>query len=149
MNEKEKEYCLEVIKKHEEKPNYLKNVSMAFLFGGLISIFGQILIVIYTNFGFDEKISQSLMSVSMIIIAILLTGFGIYDKFGQIAKAGAFVPITGFANAMASSAIEYKSEGIVLGIANNIFKIAGAVITFGVVSAYIIGIIRYLWEVLF
>lgn len=149
MNEKEKEYCLEVIKKHEEKPNYLKNTSMAFLFGGLISIFGQILILIYTNFGFDEKISQSLMSVSMIIIAILLTGFGIYDKFGQIAKAGAFVPITGFANAMASSAIEYKSEGIVLGIANNIFKIAGAVITFGVVSAYIIGIIRYLWEVLF
>ena len=149
MNEKEKEYCLEVIKKHEEKPNYLKNTSMAFLFGGLISIFGQILIVIYMNFGFDEKISQSLMSVSMIIIAIILTGLGIYDKFGQIAKAGAFVPITGFANAMASSAIEYKSEGIVLGIANNLFKIAGAVITFGVVSAYIIGIIRFLWEVLF
>lgn len=112
--------------------------------GGLIAIIGQVLITIYTSIGFETKVANSLMSVSLIFIASLLTGLGVYDKFGQYAGAGSFVPITGFANSMTSSALEYKSEGVILGIASNLFKLAGSVITFAVVSAYVFGIIRYL-----
>lgn len=148
MNEKEKKKCLDIINKHMESPNYLYNFIMSFIFGGLLSILGQGLIFFYQYLGIDEKVSQSLMSVTFILIASILTGIGIYDKFGQIAKAGAFVPITGFANSMTSAALEAKSEGIVTGIAQNLFKIAGSVITFGVVSAYILGILRYLWELI-
>ena len=80
---------------------------------------------------------------TLIFIAALLTGFGVYDKIGQFAGAGAGVPVTGFANSIASAALEHKTEGIVLGIATNMFKLAGSVIVFGVVSAYVVGLIRY------
>ena len=78
----------------------------------------------------------------------LLTGFGVYDKIGQFAGAGSAVPVTGFANSMASAAIEHRSEGIVLGVATNMFKLAGSVIVFGVVGAYIVGLIRYRFKLL-
>lgn len=132
------------IKKHEIKPNYLKNAMCAFFFGGLICFIGQTINWIYLFlFEIDDKTSTTYMIVTMILISSILTGFGIYDKFGQVAKAGAFIPITGFANSLTSSALEGKSEGIVLGIASNMFKLAGAVIVVAVVSAFIFGIIRY------
>ena len=81
----------------------------------------------------------------LVLIACLLTGFGVYDRIGQFAGAGTIVPITGFANSMASSALESKSEGIIVGIIMNMFKLAGSVIVVGVLSAYILGLIRYLW----
>ena len=135
----------EVIKNHEVKPNYLKNASVSFLFGGLICVGGQLLIEMYIHwFGFVRDTASTLALVTVILLASILTGLGFYDEFGQIAKAGAFVPITGFANSLTSAALESKSEGIVLGIATNLFKLAGAVIVFAVVSAYVFGIIRYL-----
>ena len=135
----------EVIKNHEVKPNYLKNASVSFLFGGLICVGGQLLIEMYIHwFGFVRVTASTLALVTVILLASILTGLGVYDEFGQIAKAGAFVPITGFANSLTSAALESKSEGIVLGIATNLFKLAGAVIVFAVVSAYVFGIIRYL-----
>ena len=135
----------EVIKNHEVKPNYLKNASVSFLFGGLICVGGQLLIEMYIHwFGFVRDTASTLALVTVILLASILTGLGVYDEFGQIAKAGAFVPITGFANSLTSAALESKSEGIVLGIATNLFKLAGAVIVFAVVSAYVFGIIRYL-----
>lgn len=135
----------EVIKNHEVKPNYLKNTLVSFFFGGLICLGGQLLIEMYIHwFGFVRDTASTLTSVTVILIASILTGLGVYDEFGQIAKAGAFVPITGFANSLTSAALESKSEGIVLGIATNLFKLAGAVIVFAVVSAYVFGIIRYL-----
>lgn len=136
------------IDKYEMKPNYLYNIFKAFICGGFICLIGQILIEIYLNFGFSKNDSSSLMSVTLIFISSLLTGIGIYDKFGQYAKAGSFIPITGFANSMTSSALEYKSDGIILGVASNLFKLAGSVITFAVVSAYISSIIRYLISLL-
>lgn len=135
----------EVIKNHEVKPNYLKNAAVSFLFGGLICVGGQLLIEMYIHwFGFVRDTASTLALVTVILLASILTGLGFYDEFGQIAKAGAFVPITGFANSLTSAALESKSEGIVLGIATNLFKLAGAVIVFAVVSAYVFGIIRYL-----
>lgn len=135
----------EVIKNHEVKPNYLKNAAVSFFFGGLICLGGQLLIEMYIHwFGFVRETASTLALVTVILLASILTGLGVYDEFGQIAKAGAFVPITGFANSLTSAALESKSEGIVLGIATNLFKLAGAVIVFAVVSAYVFGIIRYL-----
>ena len=135
----------EVIKNHEVKPNYLKNAAVSFFFGGLICLGGQLLIEMYIHwFGFVRDTASTLALVTVILLTSILTGLGVYDEFGQIAKAGAFVPISGFANSLTSAALESKSEGIVLGIATNLFKLAGAVIVFAVVSAYVFGIIRYL-----
>jgi stage V sporulation protein AC len=80
----------------------------------------------------------------MILLSILLTGFGVYDKIAQVAGAGTAVPVTGFANSMASAAIEYRSEGYVLGVGGNMFKIAGPVIVFGVVAAFVVAIVHTL-----
>ena len=107
----------EVIKNHEVKPNYLKNAAVSFLFGGLICVGGQLLIEMYIHwFGFVRDTASTLALVTVILLASILTGLGFYDEFGQIAKAGAFVPITGFANSLTSAALESKSEGIITGI---------------------------------
>ncbi|MDE5977912.1 MAG: stage V sporulation protein AC [Turicibacter sp.] len=133
-----------VIKNHEVKPNYLKNAAVSFFFGGLICMIGQLLTEMYIHwFGFVRETASTLMLVTIILVASVLTGLGVYDEFGQLAKAGAFVPITGFANSLTSAALESKSEGIVLGIAMNLFKLAGAVIVFAIISAYVFGILRY------
>ena len=132
------------IKRHEVKPNYGKNMAHAFFFGGLICLFGQGLLWMFENiFDLPNKEASTHMIVTMILLATLLTGLGIYDKIGQVGKAGAFVPITGFANSMTSSAMEGKSEGIVLGISHNMFKLAGAVIVVAVMSGFVFGLIRY------
>lgn len=133
-----------VIKQHERKPEYVKNATTSFFFGGLICVFGQLLIEMYVYwFGMVRSTASTVAVVTIILLATLLTGFGVYDRFGQVARAGAFVPISGFANSLTSAALEGRSEGIVLGIATNVFKLAGAVIVFAIVSAYIFGIIRY------
>lgn len=132
------------IKKYQPKPKVFKNCFKAFLVGGLICTFGQALTVFYMNvFDMTSKQAGNPTVTTLIFIAALLTGFGVYDKIGQFAGAGAGVPVTGFANSIASAALEHKTEGIVLGIATNMFKLAGSVIVFGVVSAYVVGLIRY------
>ena len=103
----------EVIKNHEVKPNYLKNALVSFFFGGLICVGGQLLIEMYVHwFGFFRETASTLALVTVILIASVATGLGVYDEFGQVAKAGAFVPITGFANSLTSAALESKSEGV-------------------------------------
>ncbi|GEL76106.1 stage V sporulation protein AC [Tenuibacillus multivorans] len=135
------------IKKYQPKPNLVKNCIKAFLVGGLICVIGQGLTIFYMEvFDFTEKQATNPTISTLILIAALLTGFGIYDKIGQFAGAGSAVPVTGFANSVASAALEHKSEGLVLGVATNMFKLAGSVIVFGTVSAYIVGLIRYLVE---
>lgn len=135
------------IKNYQPKPKLVKNCLKAFLVGGLICAIGQGLTIFYIEvFGFTEKTAGNPVVTTLILIAALLTGFGVYDKIGQFAGAGSAVPVTGFANSITSAALEHKSEGIVLGIATNMFKLAGSVIVFGTVSAYIVGVIRYLIE---
>ncbi|SEP70228.1 stage V sporulation protein AC [Piscibacillus halophilus] len=135
------------IKNYQPKPKLLKNCIKAFVVGGLICLIGQGLTVFYTEvFGFSEKAAGNPVVTTLILLSALLTGFGVYDKIGQFAGAGSAVPVTGFANSITSAALEHKSEGLVLGVASNMFKLAGSVIVFGTVSAYIVGMIRYLIE---
>ena len=136
-----------MIKKHEVRPNYLKNMIHAFLIGGLICLFGQTLHWMFMNvLNHTEQEATTHMIVTIIILASILTGLGVYDKLGQFGKAGAFVPISGFANSMTASAMEGKSEGIVLGIAANMFKLAGTILVVAVMSGFFFGIIRYLLQ---
>ena len=130
-------------KKREPKRPVLKNCLKAFLIGGSICIIGQILQTAYIKyFNFTEETAGNPTSATLIIISALLTGLGVYDHIAQWAGAGTAVPITGFANTIASAAIEHRSEGYVLGVGGNMFKIAGPVIVFGVFSAFIISIIK-------
>mgnify|MGYP005757418885 CR=1 FL=1 len=150
MPEKLKDSYSTNVKKFQPKPPYVINCVKAFLIGGAICLFGQAIQNFYMNvFHFSEKDAGNPTVATLILIAALLTGLGVYDKLGQFAGAGSAVPVTGFANSMASAALEHKSEGVVLGIATNMFKLAGNVIVFGVVAAYVVGIIRYLFNITF
>ena len=111
----------------------IKNASYSFLFGGVISLIGQLLIAFNEQMlHLEVKDARSLMTLQLILVASLLTGLNLYDKIGQIACSGTVIPITGFANSMTSSAMEYKPEGFFLGICANVFKLAGSVIACGV-----------------
>lgn len=137
------------IKPYQPKPNYLVNCTRAFIIGGIICAIGEALTKFYmTVFHFSDKDAGNPTVATLVILSALLTGLGIYDKLGQYAGAGSAVPVTGFANSMTSAAMEHRSEGIVLGVATNMFKLAGSVIVFGVVGAYIVGLIRYTFKLL-
>ncbi|WP_421726801.1 stage V sporulation protein AC [Bacillus velezensis] len=138
------------VKDYQPKPPYVWNCVKAFLIGGLICLIGQALQDFYIHFfNFNEKTAGNPTAATLILISALLTGFGIYDRLGQFAGAGSAVLVTGFANSMTSAALEHRSEGLVLGVATNMFKLAGNVIVFGVVAAYIVGLIRFACEKLF
>lgn len=125
------------------KPPLLKNCIKAFLVGGTICLIAQFIALFYmTFFDFTERTASNPTVATMIFISMLLTGFGAYKKVGQIGGAGGAVPITGFGNAVVSAAIEHRSEGFVLGVGGNIFKLAGSVIVFGVFSAFIVALIK-------
>lgn len=119
----------------------IANVLKAYLVGGLICIIGQFLGNMYKMAGFNEEHEAILVSVTLIALSVLLTGLGIYQKLADFAGAGTIVPITGFANSVASPAIEYKTEGMVEGIGCKIFTIAGPVILYGIFSSFIVAII--------
>ncbi|WP_397537305.1 stage V sporulation protein AC [Rummeliibacillus pycnus] len=125
------------------KPSILKNCLKAFLVGGIFCTIGQLITFFYiANFNFTEKTAGNPTVATMIFLSMLLTGFGLYKKIGQFAGAGSAVPVTGFGNAVISSAIEHKTEGFVLGVGGNIFKLAGSVIVFGVVSAFVVALVK-------
>lgn len=131
-------------KEREPKRPVLKNCTKAFIVGGAICAFGQLLQMAFIKyFHFSKENAGNPTSAVLIIISVLLTGFGVYDHIGQWAGAGTAIPVTGFANSMASAAIEHRTEGYVLGTGGNMFKLAGSVIAFGVFSAFIVAIIRY------
>ena len=148
INEKDsniqKEKYNEYVKNMTPKNNGFLNCVKAFAVGGSICLLGEIFSEIYKSMGNDDKLAGLYSTMTLIGLSIILTGFNIYQKLGQFAGAGSIVPITGFANSLTSAALESKSEGVVLGIATNLFKLAGAVIVFAVVSAYVFGILRYL-----
>lgn len=137
-----KEYD-KIVQKNSPKSNCLLNCLKAFLIGGLICTIGQGLFALYGLLGFDEKLSKTLVSVTLIFLGILLTAIGVYDKLARHAGAGTLVPITGFANAMSSPAIEFKSEGFITGVGAKLFIIAGPVLVYGISASVIYGAI--LW----
>ena len=141
--DKKDEVISNLIKKSQPKRNTLRNIIKAFFVGGFICFLAEVIREILSNFISDD-LSINLSTCIMIIIGVILTGIGLYDRIGQFSGAGTIIPITGFANSVSSSAIEYKSEGIVTGIINNIFKLAGSVIVTGVISAFFVSILIYL-----
>lgn len=121
----------------------LKNCLRAFLVGGIICSIGQILQMVFIKYyDFNEKTSVAPTTLVLIFVSALITGLGIYDHLSQWAGAGSAVPITGFANSIASDSIEHKSEGFVLGVAGNMFGLAGAIIVYGIFSAVIVALIK-------
>ena len=131
------------VEKAAPKRPVIKNCIKAFIVGGAICTLGQGIQWVFINFfHFSEKTAGNPTTAILIIISAFLTGIGVYDFIGQFAGAGTAIPVTGFANAITSAAIEHRSEGLVLGTAGNMFRIAGCVIVYGVFSAFVITIIR-------
>lgn len=124
----------------------IKNCLKAFLIGGGICTFGQLLNRGFEKLNFSEDAVKALTPSTLIVIAAVLTGIGVFDKIAKHAGAGTIVPITGFANSVVSPALEFKSEGIIMGTGANIFKIAGPVIAYGTFAAVIYGVICYIFR---
>lgn len=134
-----------IIEQKTIKRPIIKNAIFAFIIGGLIGLIAEGLITLFVKvFKIEVLTANSLMSMTIVFITSVLTGIGVFDKIGQIAGAGTYIPITGFSNSMTSAALEGKSEGIVLGIMSNMFKLAGAVIVAGVVSSFVSATLIYL-----
>ena len=127
-----------------KKSPIVKDCIKAFLFGGGICLFGQILKTLYGLTSLNEKEIRLAVSVTLIVITAILTGSGVFDKIAKNAGAGTAVPITGFANAVVSPAIEFKAEGFILGMAAKMFVIAGPVIVYGTVASVIYGVIYWI-----
>ena len=126
----------------DPKTKHFKNCFRAFMMGGLICCVGQALRVIFERaFMLDGDELSAAVSIVLIFLGSLLTGLGVYDRLGKNAGAGSIVPITGFANSVASPAIEFKTEGFIYGMAAKMFLVAGPIIVFGVLSGTIVGII--------
>ena len=133
-----------ISKEMAPKPQYFKNIILAFIVGGIICTIGQFILNIMLRFGIDEESAKQWLPIIMIFIGALLTGFGVYDKIASFGGAGTVVPITGFSNAVVSPAIEFKKEGFVFGVAAKMFTIAGPVLVYGIGTSVIIGIIYYI-----
>ena len=131
------------VKQFTPKPNYFINGLKAFFIGGLICIGALVLQQYFMGKGFDEKEAGGLVTVILICTAQLLTGFGVFDSIAKYAGAGVIVPITGFANSMVATAIEYKKEGPVLGVGAKLFSVAGPVLVCGISTGTLIGLIYY------
>lgn len=133
-----------LVKEKSPNSNTLMECIRAFLIGGGICAFGEVLFEIYKRLGLDEKHDRALVSLSLIFIASVLTMIGVFDKIAKVAGAGTLVPITGFSNAVTSAAIEFKSEGLILGVGAKMFTIAGPVIVYGTVASVIYGLIYFI-----
>ena len=139
----EKQKYQELVKKNSPKENRIKNGTKAFLIGGSVGALGELLVNIYINILEIPRVeANTYMIITLIFFACLFTGLGFFDNVVKWAGAGLIVPITGFAHSVMSSTMEYRKEGLVTGIGTNMFKLAGTVIAFGVISAYVFGLIR-------
>ena len=140
----QKQYSDYVDKKSPNSP-IVKNCFNAFWVGGLICVLGQIIIDYCMYRGMDNTSASTVASIALIAISAILTGLNVFNRIGKFAGAGSLVPITGFANSIVSPAIEYKSEGYVMGVGVKMFTVAGPVLVFGISTSVIIGIIAALF----
>ena len=145
MSTSDKEYSKMAEKASPNSPK-ITNCIKAFIFGGAICTFGQFLNFIFERMGFSEDYIKALTPSVLIIITAILTGIGVFDKIAKHAGAGTIVPITGFANSVVSPAMEFKSEGLIMGTGANIFKIAGPVIAYSIFAGVIYGLIAYIFK---
>lgn len=141
MDHKEYDQIADALKPVGHK---MKNAFFAFLYGGIIGALAQGVLEFFMNlYNVNQQQATPMMIITLVFVSCLLTGLGIYDKFAQKAGAGTFIPIIGFANSMTSSALDSQSEGMIMGIGSNMFKLGGTVITYGIVSSALLGVIRY------
>lgn len=138
----QKEYG-EMVKKASPNSKSCIDIPCAFVIGGLICVIGQALTDFYSYLGFDDRTSAAWCTVTLVFLSALLTGLGVYEKIAKHGEAGTLVPVTGFANAVASPAVEFKSEGFILGLGAKIFIIAGPVILYGTAASVLYGLIYY------
>ena len=132
-----------IVKRHTPKENRLLNGFIAFFIGGMMGVLGEFLVEFYAYiFSISRNDASIVMIITLVFIGCLFTALGFFDKLVKFAKCGLIIPITGFAHAMMSAAMDYRKEGLVTGIGANMFKLAGSVIIYGVVSAYIFGVVR-------
>lgn len=132
----------------KKSPNspLLKNCICAFLIGGGICALGQVLGELYRYAGLEKLDASAAASISLIFLAALLTGLNVYDNIAKVAGAGTLVPITGFSNSITSPALEFKSEGLILGLGAKMFVIAGPVLVYGITASVLYGLILYLFR---
>ena len=139
-----KEYQKLAKEKEPARP-VLRNCFRAFVAGGTICVIGQMITTLFVHYaGMSKEQAGVPTVVLLILLSVVLTSLGVYDKIAQWAGAGTAVPVTGFANSMSSAAIEHRSEGIVLGVATRMFKLAGAVVVFGTVSAFLVAFVHWI-----
>lgn len=141
---KSKEEKKALLKKHSPSSPILKNCVCAFLFGGSICLIGELLLSLFSSLGLSEKLSLTLVTVSLILLAGLLTALGVFDRIAKRAGAGTLLPVTGFSNAVVSEAMDSASEGLILGVGAKIFTVAGPVILYALLSGVIYGVLYYL-----
>ena len=142
----EKEYA-ELVKKLSPKSPILKDCVGAFVIGGLICALGQVFMNIYEALGLNKTDTGTATCISLIFLSALLTGLSLYDNIAKFAGAGTLVPITGFANAITAPAVEFKTEGFVLGVGAKMFTIAGPVILYGISAGVVYGLIYWITTV--
>lgn len=147
INMTNKEYS-DFVDTKAKKSKLFKNMFMAFLVGGIICVIGQIITNVALYYGVEKKQATIICTISLIFLGAFLTALKIYEKLGKIAGAGSVIPITGFSNSIVSPAIEYKTEGYILGIGANMFKVAGPVLVYGITTSGIIGLIYWIIEFL-
>lgn len=128
----------------QPKPPLAKNVFYAFVIGGLICVLGQLIKNAFIRFGFEPEQAGNPTVATIIFLGSLATGLGVFDNLARLAGAGTAVPVTGFANAVTAAAMEFRREGLVLGVGGKMFSLAGSVIVFGVVTAFVVGLISAL-----
>lgn len=133
----------EMYKEASRSTRWQVTIPKAFFFGGLICMIGQAFSNMYLNFGLSEKNASTATSITLVFLSALFTGLGWYDIIAKHAGAGTLVPITGFANSVAAPAVEFKTEGFVLGLGAKIFIICGPVILYGTLASFIYGLIYY------
>lgn len=136
------------LKNNSKIKNKGKRVLFAFLFGGLIGFISQLFFDLYYLINESKDISMILTSGTIVLIAFLLTCFGVFDKLANIAYCGILIPISGFANSITSSALEGKSEGLIFGIGSKMFSLVGSVCTYGIVSSIFLGFIYFIYKVI-
>ena len=120
----------------------------AFLIGGAICLIGQIFMNLYSSLDLSKEAAGTATSITLVALSALLTGLSLYDNLAKYGGAGTLVPITGFANAIAAPAVEFKTEGFILGVGAKIFTIAGPVIVYGLAASSVYGFVYYLWQLL-
>ena len=144
MRESDKQAYGQYVARRAARSPVLRNCAAAFWVGGMISVLGELLLWLYRHLGATLDVASTLVAVTLVFLSVLLTALGVYDRIARYAGAGTLVPITGFANAVASPAIDTKSEGMILGVGAKIFTVAGPVLLFGTLAGAAYGVIYYI-----